>query len=276
MKIKSGRDLTWIKTGGNVKVFEPESIQKLQSFMHEQIPFRMLGFGSNVIIPDEGLDDIIVKLTSMPNNITNQGNDHLIVDAGMPNILLTRFCMKHGYTNLEFLHTVPGTLGGALYMNAGAYGACISDYLVWAEVIDQNGKIYCLDRHEIKYEYRNSNFPDKMIFLKGCFHVKKTDPEVVIKNIADMKKYRNDKQPRMNTFGSVFKNIDNNNAWKLIQKSDCIGMKIGGAYMSDLHCNFIINDGTASSSDIKELIQMVQTKVFGSTGMMLEREVVFF
>ncbi len=264
-------NLTWVNTGGLVKVCEPKSNDELQKFLAKQIPYVPLGFGSNVIIPDEGSEKVMLKLTSMPNNIILQGNN-LIIDAGTPNVMAIRFCISHNLSNLEFLYTIPGTIGGALYMNAGAYGSCIADNLVWAEIMNQNGKTFRVNQSEIKYEYRSSNLPNNLIFVKACFKVGNSNN--VAQTVANMKQYRNDKQPRMKTFGSIFKNIPQS-AWQLIKESGCENMKIGGAHISQLHCNFIINDGTATSLDIKTLIKKVQDKVLQKTGIFLEKEVIF-
>ncbi|QEK38163.1 UDP-N-acetylmuramate dehydrogenase [Candidatus Cytomitobacter indipagum] len=269
---KLGKDITWIRTGGEVDIFEPNSIYELKSFLKNNKKVIPVGFGSNIIIPDSGLDKTIIRLNNMQNDI-QINSDHLTINAGTPNIIVSRFCTENNLSNLEFLHTIPGTIGGALYMNAGAYGYCVSDYLLWAELIDLDGNIHRLNRCEIKYEYRKSNIPDGMIFLKGCFKVENCNN---VKNkIKQMKQYRNDKQPRVNTFGSVFTNHAKYNAWKLIEQSGCYGMKIGGAYISELHCNFIINDGSATSKNIKDLINQIQQKVFNHSGILLEEEVIF-
>ncbi len=265
-------NLTWIRTGGRVKVFEPKNQQELQCFLSQKTPYIPLGFGSNVIISDSGSDSIIIKLTSMPNIITTNKN-MVIIDAGTPNTIAVRYCAKHNLSNLEFLYTIPGTIGGALYMNAGAYGSCVADFLVWAEIIDQDGIIHRLNRNEIKYEYRSSNMPRGMIFLRGCFSTKESN--YVKDTIQEMKNYRNEKQPRIKTFGSVFKNPLGYNAWKLIQQAGCENMTVGGAKISSLHCNFIINNDSATSNDIKELILEVQKKVFDQTKVLLEKEVIF-
>lgn len=269
---KSGKDITWIRTGGEVSVFEPSSIEELQCFVKNNKKITPLGFGSNVIIPDKGLDSTIVRLGNIKNDI-QANNNQLITDAGTPNIIVSRFCAKHNLSNLEFLHTIPGTIGGALYMNAGAYGHCIADHLAWTELMDLDGNIHRLKRDEIQYEYRKSNIPNGLIFIRGCFNIHIND--AAANKIKQMQQYRNEKQPRINTFGSVFKNPQKSNAWKLIQESGCEGMSVGGAYVSKLHCNFIINDGSATSDDIINLVNKIQDQTYKHSGVLLEKEVIF-
>ncbi|USO00497.1 MAG: UDP-N-acetylmuramate dehydrogenase [Alphaproteobacteria bacterium] len=269
---KAGADITWIRTGGIVDVFEPSSVQELELFLKGGNDFVVLGFGSNVILPDNDLDKVVLRLINLKHELHIE-DGILIVGAGVPNTICTKFCLENEYSNLEFLCTIPGTIGGAIYMNAGAYGFSTFDFVKWIEAYDFQGNLHRLYKEEIKFEYRNSNLKN-LVFIRACFELKKDQFEKIKSTMQSMKMYRNSKQPRFSTFGSTFKNTTCNKAWQLIYESGCAGLRCGGAYLSDLHLNFIINDGSATSTDVVTLISKIQQKVFQTKGIWLEREVI--
>ncbi|QEK38845.1 UDP-N-acetylmuramate dehydrogenase [Candidatus Nesciobacter abundans] len=266
-----GSNLTWIRTGGEVEVFRPDSILELKSFVKSGVDYFPLGMGSNTIIKDTNLDKVILKLDNLYKEIELE-YPYIIVGSGVPNFTVSRFCIQNFLGGLEFLHTIPGSIGGGVFMNAGAYGSCFSDNLEWVEVMDIFGSVSKLYKKEIKFSYRKCHVPKTFIFLRACFKVfkdekikEKVDGYVVSRNLT---------QPRFLTLGSTFKNPEGKKAWELIDQAGCRGFAIGGAKMSEKHCNFIVNTGGATSGDIVKLINSVQSFVFSKTGILLDREIV--
>ena len=198
----------------------------------------------------------------------------IIVGAGCLDRTVVMRCLEKGLSGLEFLIGVPGTIGGAIAMNAGAYGSEIKELLEWVELVNENGEIYRLSSSDLSMSYRCGNLPKKSIVLKAAFQCHKKDSKIIKNTIDDFLRKREESQPiRGRTGGSTFKNPEGYKAWELIDKAGCRGLSIGDAQMSEKHCNFLINLGSASADDIETLGEKVRAEVFKSSGIMLEWEI---
>lgn len=269
---------TFIRTGGIGDVFvKPANIEELQiivQYSHSNnIPLTVLGKGTNVIIKDSGIRGIIVCLEKF-NNISVDG-DKIYCESGASIIDVSRTALEHHLTGLEFACGIPGTVGGALIMNAGAYGGEISEVLQSARVLDRKGNILTLREGEFEFGYRTSVFGKKdYIIIDAILQLKKGDP-ALIKAQMDKNTYlRELKQPlEYPSCGSVFKRPPNHYAGKLIQDSGLQGTRIGGAEVSRKHAGFIVNVDNATSTDYLKLIRLIQKTVKEKFGVDLEPEV---
>ena len=297
----------WFRVGGRAEfLFRPENAEGLASFLAElpvEITVTVLGVGSNIIIRDGGIDGVVIKLGRGFTELSVVGCQ-LSVGAAVLDLNLANFVAENSIAGLEFLSGIPGTIGGAVKMNAGAYDSDISQVLVSAEIVTRAGEIKILSnahyRHceeakaseaihnnnkdwiaspsarndSIVFSYRHSNLADGAIVTKAVLQGRAGDKAETIAKIAKIKQSREDTQPiRSRTGGSTFKNPDGHKAWELIDKSGCRGLTIGGAQVSEKHCNFLINTGTATAADLENLGEEVRQKVFNKTGIMLEWEI---
>lgn len=267
--------ITRFRVGGICDYFfKPDTKEELSEFLkNNELPITVIGAASNLLIRSGGIRGVVIKLGKgfSYQKIEDRGQKTIITGAGTPNIKLVNFCAKENLGGLEFLYNIPGTIGGALEMNAGAYGSWISNVLISAEVMDFKGNIHTLKLDDFGYEYRKHNLPEKYIFLSAKFKVYQDDN--VKAKLEEYTKKRKETQPDGLTCGSTFKNPPDKSAWKLIDEAGCRGLRIGGAYMSDKHCNFLINDGTAIPEDIENLGKEVQKRVKEKTGVELEWEI---
>lgn len=273
---------TWFKVGGVADViFSPEDRDDLVHFLKnipDDMPVMALGVGSNLLIRDGGLDGAVIRLGKKFSHTSLEGME-ITAGTGTPDITVASACRDADIAGLEFLRGVPGTIGGALRMNAGAYGAEIADVMVNAEAVDRAGNIHYLSPEDMGFSYRHTKVPQDFIFtaatLKG-HPGKRADIEVRMKEIADA---REESQPlRTRTGGSTFKNPAPKNqegekAWALIDRAGCRGLRVGGAMVSEKHCNFLINEGTATAADIENLGEEVRRRVKAETGVTLEWEI---
>ena len=196
------------------------------------------------------------------------------IGAGLPNSIAARLALKEGYSGLEFLSGIPGTIGGGLRMNAGAYGKEVKDILIEAEVIDNTGNIKVLSLEEMAMSYRHCGVPKDYIFLSGLFKTGKDVQPNIQKKLDEIKARRVESQPiTERTGGSTFKNPKGYKAWELIEAAGCRGVSIGGAMVSEQHCNFLVNTGNADATDLENLGNIVQQKVRDATGIELEWEI---
>lgn len=279
-KYRENADLSkinWFQVGGKAEVvFRPEDTKDLASFIANKpadVPVTVLGVGSNLLIRDGGIDGVVIRLGGGFTECRVEG-DRVIVGAGCLNSNMTMLAKEHGIGGLEFLSGVPGSVGGALAMNAGAYGAETKDVLVEAEAVDTKGQVHILTPDKIGYSYRHSNLPQGWIFTKATLQGKKAAPEAIAKIMEEISEKRNATQPvRTRTGGSTFKNPQGQKAWQLIDAAGCRGLKVGDAQLSELHCNFMINTGNATASDLETLGETVRERVFQHSGVKLEWEI---
>ncbi|MBV1900437.1 MAG: UDP-N-acetylmuramate dehydrogenase, partial [Kordiimonadaceae bacterium] len=269
--------LSWFRTGGTAEVlFEPADEADLVNFLRHlpmDVPVTVIGVGSNMLIRDGGIKGVVIRLGRAFANIKIRGD---IVKAGSAamDVHVAKAAAKAGVSGLEFFIGVPGTIGGALRMNAGAYGQEIKDVLAHAHAVDRYGHIHEFKLEDFGFSYRSAAIDESMIFLGASFKVKSGVPEMVKERMAEINETRLETQPiGTRTGGSTFKNPPGQKAWELIEAAGCRGMKIGDAQVSEKHCNFLINLGEASSADIEALGETVRTKVRENSGVELEWEI---
>lgn len=268
---------TWFQTGGQAEVlFRPDDVEDLSDFLRQMpadIPVTILGVGSNLLVRDGGVEGVVIRLGRGFATCYSQG-DTLVVGAGCLNANATVMAQQYGIGGLEFLSGIPGTIGGALAMNAGAYGSETSDILISAEVLDKKGNRHKLTPKELGYSYRQSSLPEGWVFTHAILQGKAEKPEKIAARMDAIARERNLTQPvRSRTGGSTFKNPPGQKAWKLIDEAGCRGLRVGGAQISELHCNFMINTGDATSDDLETLGERVRERVYTATGIRLEWEI---
>ena len=259
---------TW-KIGGSAQYFfEPSNLDDLKKFLENSsnIEIIFLGNGSNVLIRDGGINGCVVSLKNTLNNYTSNKKGKYIFEAGFSCMKIAQITAKDNYGGLEFLCGIPGSLGGALAMNAGCYGGNIWEFVNKVIMINKNGNLVTKNKQEFKYGYRNLELEDNNFFIGATFNLQ----------IKEYLKDRRSKQPTgLPSCGSVFKNPENYHAANLIESSGLKNYKIGKAYISDKHANFIITEPSASSSDVEDLIEFIQKTVFENKNIFLETEVKF-
>ena len=270
------RKSTWFRAGGNalgyVIVNSMSDLKTIISYA-EQINYYIVGVGSNLMVRDNGFDGLIIKLGKNFNNIKINRNT-LSVGAGVLDINLAKFALKNSIKDFEFFSGIPGTIGGAIKMNAGCYGSQTADNLKKILVINKLGKIKYLTKEELELKYRSSNLTDELIVLKADFICKHTSASEILEKKNYIKFKRENSQPiKAKTSGSTFKNPPGKYAAVLIDRAGCKGMINGGASVSTIHSNFIINNGDATARDIEDLGKKIIKQVQEKFGITLEWEI---
>lgn len=269
--------LVWFKSGGSAQwLFEPKDIEDLQQFLRDldpQIAVWPLGLGSNLIIRDGGIHGVVIRLGKAFSDIAVDGLE-VSCGAGAPGISVASKARDHGIAGMEFLRGIPGTIGGAVRMNAGAYGREVRDILLSADVILRNGELVTIPLADIGYSYRHSALPDGAIVVSAAFAGENGIPEIIGAEMKRIAEEREASQPlRTRTGGSTFKNPEGKKAWQLVDQAGCRGLQIGQAQVSEKHCNFLINLGGASSADIEALGEEVRKRVKAHSGVELQWEI---
>lgn len=277
-KISNGfiKDFTTYKLSGKMRdVYFPSDINELKELLKSNLKFKILGNGSNLIIT-ESYDGDFIKLSNF-NNISFDGNV-VKVGCGYSLSKLSLECAKKGLSGLEFACGIPGSVGGAIYMNAGAYGSNISDVLKSVTILDDNLDIRVLNISELGFGYRNSIFKNNnYVILEGTFVLKEKDSTLILKEVNDIMESRRSKQPlEYPSAGSVFRNPLGYSAGRLVQKANLQGECVGDAYVSEKHANFIVNKGHASGEDVIKLIDIIKDRVKRKYGidLILEQEII--
>jgi UDP-N-acetylmuramate dehydrogenase len=270
-------DLAWFRVGGPAQVmFVPDSEDDLSYFLHKlpaEIPVQVVGLGSNLIVRDGGVPGVVIRLGRGFNAVTVEGT-RVHAGAAVPDVKVARAAADAGIAGLSFFRGVPGAIGGALRMNAGAYGGETKDVLVYATGVARDGDLVTYTNAEMGFSYRHSGVPDDVIFTTALFEGKAGDKAVIAAEMDKITEAREATQPiKSRTGGSTFKNPPGHKAWQLIDAAGCRGLAIGGAQVSDLHCNFLLNLGTATAKDIETLGETVREKVQAKSGVTLEWEI---
>jgi UDP-N-acetylmuramate dehydrogenase len=275
-------NITWFRTGGPAEVaFRPADQEDLLDFLRnkpDDVPVTVIGVGSNLLVRDGGVPGVVLRLGRDFARIEVEGNE-VVCGAAALDRNVAEVAKQASIGGLEFLCGVPGTIGGALRMNAGAYGKEMKDVVVWVEACDAEGKLHRLTPEELGFEYRRSALPSDWLFLRARLRGHPDKPEAIVQRMGEVQKTRCDSQPiRSRTGGSTFKNPPPDvsgglKAWQLIDKAGCRGLKRGGAQVSEKHCNFLINTGTATAEDLEELGEEVRARVKASSGVSLEWEI---
>lgn len=270
--------LVWFKSGGKAGwLFEPADADDLSSFLAAlpaDVPVMALGLGSNLIVRDGGVPGVVIRLGKTFAAITRPGPLQLAVGGGASGIQVSSAARDAGIGGLEFLRGIPGTVGGFVRMNGGAYGREVADVLVEATIIHRDGSRQTLGAADLGYSYRHSNLPDGAVVIGAVLAGHPADPAVVQQEMDRIAAEREASQPlRSRTGGSTFKNPPGHKAWALVDAAGCRGLTIGGAQVSEKHTNFLINTGTATSADIEALGDEVRARVKAKSGVDLEWEI---
>tara|TARA_R110001583_G_scaffold17679_2_gene71336 strand:+ start:123654 stop:124595 length:942 start_codon:yes stop_codon:yes gene_type:complete len=279
-KLREGASLakvTWFQVGGPADVmFRPADAEDLAQFLRDkpgEIPVYVIGVGSNLLVRDGGLRGVVVRLGRPFSAVTVLG-DEIHAGAGALDGNIARAAQEAGLGGLEFLSGIPGTIGGALRMNAGAYGRDMHDVLIRAEAIDSHGNIHDLAVNEMGLSYRHCDIPDDWIFTKAILRAATDDKAEIARRMTEINDARNTSQPvRSKTGGSTFANPTPQRAWEVIDAAGCRGLTIGDAQISPLHCNFMINLGNASAQDLENLGDEVRKRVMAHSGIDLRWEI---
>ncbi len=269
---------TWFRVGGKADVLflpaDPDDLSEFLSQLPMDVPICVLGVGSNVIIRDGGVEGVVIRLAGKAFAEVIVDEDQVIADAGALDSAVAKAAAKAGLAGLEFYAGIPGTIGGALTMNAGCYGRETKDVLASAWGFDRAGEVvaYCLE--DFGYTYRHSEVPADIIWMQAVFHGVADDPAAITARMEEITARREASQPiREKTGGSTFKNPEGQSSWKLVDEAGWRGKPFGGAMFSDQHANFIINTGEASASDIEGLGEAVRADVLTKTGVQLDWEI---
>jgi UDP-N-acetylmuramate dehydrogenase len=268
---------TWFRVGGEAQItFKPSDIQDLCFFLQNRplnLPLQIMGVGSNLLIRDGGVEGIVIRLGQGFNNVYI--NETTIdVGAAVLDRNVADLACSAGIAGLEFLCGIPGTMGGALRMNAGAYGSDMSQILEHALVLDAQGTLHRLSPQELGLAYRHCDLPKDWIFVGARLKGHRGNTEEIQEKISSFLKEREKTQPvKSRTGGSTFANPEDAKAWELIDKAGCRGLKMGGALMSELHCNFMINEDEATATDLESLGEEVRKRVLETSGVSLRWEI---
>jgi UDP-N-acetylmuramate dehydrogenase len=269
-------EFTWFRVGGPAQVFfMPEDENDLAYLLRNlsaEIPVTVIGAGSNLIVRDGGVPGVVIRLGRGFNDVRIEEH-RVTAGTAMLDVMVARAAQAAGVAGLAFLSGIPGTIGGALRMNGGAYGGETKDVLLETRGIDRQGNLRTFSNGEMGFSYRHCSAPDDVIFTAAVLQGRAGEAEQIAGEMATIKKKREATQPRNRTGGSTFKNPPGHSAWKLVDKAGCRGLTIGGAQVSELHSNFLINLGSASAADIETLGETVREKVKENSGIDLEWEI---
>jgi UDP-N-acetylmuramate dehydrogenase len=232
----------------------------------------VLGVGSNLLVRDGGIKGVVIRLMRGFTTVTAEGHE-VVAGAGAPDLNVALTAREHALAGLEFLSGIPGTIGGAIAMNAGAYGGEFAQVLISAEAVDRAGQRHRVSAAELGFSYRHSSAPADWIFTSARLKAEPGDQLAIARRIAEIDSTRSDSQPRSRTGGSTFVNPPGHKAWELIDQAGCRGLRIGQAQVSEKHCNFLINLGAATATDIEALGEEVRQRVFDKSGVRLEWEI---
>ena len=280
-RLKANADmsaLTWFRVGGPAEVlFTPADEEDLAAFLaalDDDIPVYPVGVGSNLLVRDGGVAGVVVRLGRGFAGLELAGDCRIRAGAAVPDMALARFALENVIDGLTFFRGIPGTIGGALVMNAGAHGGETKDVLVEARALDRRGKVHILNNSEMKYSYRHSGAPEGLIFTSALFEGKPGERKQIAARMAEITSAREAAQPvKSRTGGSTFKNPPGGKSWELIDAAGMRGAAIGKARVSRQHCNFLINEGGASASDLERLGELVRQRVKDTSGVELDWEI---
>jgi UDP-N-acetylmuramate dehydrogenase len=270
-------EFTWFRVGGPAQaLFMPEDENDLAYFLRNlppDVPVTVIGAGSNLIVRDGGVAGVTIRLGRGFNAVTVEPDSRIRAGTAILDVMVAREAQKESIAGLAFLSGIPGTIGGALRMNAGAYGGETKDILIEARGVDRAGNLHRFGNAAMGFSYRHCGVPDDVIFTSALFQGRAGDLEQIAAEMAAIREKREASQPRNRTGGSTFKNPPGQSAWKLVDDAGCRGLAVGGAQVSELHSNFLINLGNATASDIETLGETVRARVKAHCGVELEWEI---
>jgi UDP-N-acetylmuramate dehydrogenase len=271
-------DITWFRVGGPAQVlFTPADEADLAYFLEAcggDVPVTVIGLGSNLLVRDGGIPGVVIRLGRGFSGISIEASHRLRAGAAVPDVKVARAAADAGIAGLSFYRGIPGGVGGALRMNAGAHGRETKDVLIKARAVGRDGTLHTLTVAEMHYGYRHCGAPDDLIFTQALFHGEAGETAQILAEMEAVADYREEAQPvKARTGGSTFKNPPGNSAWKLIDAAGCRGLQVGGARVSEKHCNFLINEGSATGADLETLGETVRVRVKETSGVELEWEI---
>lgn len=268
---------TWFRVGGPAEVlFVPADDEDLAAFLAgtpDDVPVTVMGVASNLMIRDGGVPGVVIRLRHAFTALS-RSETGVHAGAGALDINVARYAADEELTGLEFLSGIPGTIGGALRMNAGAYGRELKDVFRHATAVDRRGVLHDLDADAMGFTYRHTAVADDWIFLSAELSANPAEREIIAGRMEEIGAARSGSQPvRSRTGGSTFKNPDDHHAWELIDAAGCRGLKLGGAMVSEMHCNFLINTGDATAEDLERLGEEIRRRVREHSGVDLQWEI---
>jgi UDP-N-acetylmuramate dehydrogenase len=271
--------LTWFRVGGPADIlFQPADEADLSEFLRllpEEIPVLVVGVGSNLLIRDGGIEGVVIRLSAKGfGAVERVGKTMLRAGTAVLDKTLAARALEAGLGGFAFYHGIPGGIGGALRMNAGANGAETTDRVVEVIAIDRKGERHVLSHADMGYTYRHSAAAPDLIFTSALYEGIDAPREQIEAEMAEVQHHRETVQPvKEKTGGSTFKNPKGHSAWKLVDAAGMRGYRVGGAQMSEMHCNFMINTGEATAHDLESLGESVREKVYADSGVLLEWEI---
>jgi len=271
-------DITWFRVGGPAQLlFTPADEADLAAFLKAlpaDVPLTVLGLASNTLVRDGGVPGAVVRLSPRGFGHIRAEGTRLTVGTALPDVRAARAAAEAGIAGLAFYRGIPGSIGGALRMNAGAYGTETGDRLVCARALDRQGEVHILGNADFGFAYRHSDAPADLIFTAATFEGEAGEPAAILAEMEAITGRREETQPvKSRTGGSTFKNPPGGKAWQLIDAAGCRGLTVGGAQMSTLHCNFMLNLGDATADDLERLGETVRGRVRAASGVSLEWEI---
>jgi len=269
--------MTWFRVGGPAEVLvRPADAEDLATFLRAlklEVPVTVIGAASNIIVRDGGIAGVVIRLARGFGDVTVE-TDGVVAGAAALDAVVAEHAAEAGLAGLEFLSGIPGAIGGAIAMNAGAYGSDVATTLDWAEIVTRQGELLRLDVAELGFSYRHSALPPESVVVRARFRARAGDTAVIAAQMADIRASREATQPtRARTGGSTFRNPPEAKAWELIDSTGCRGLTRGGAEISQKHCNFMLNTGGATAADLEGLGEEVRRRVQAATGITLEWEI---
>jgi UDP-N-acetylmuramate dehydrogenase len=280
-RLKAGAmlaDLTWFRVGGPAEVlYSPGDEADLAYFMANippEVPVTVVGLGSNLLVRDGGIGGVVIRLGKGFGDIKFEEGSRLRAGAAVPDVKVARAAADAGIAGLSFYRGIPGCVGGALRMNGGAHGRETKEVVIEARAVDRQGRVHVLLVAELHYAYRHCGAPEDLVFTEALFQGEPGDPAAILAEMDDIAAYREQAQPiKSRTGGSTFKNPLGHKAWQLIDAAGCRGLSVGDAKVSEMHCNFLINEGKATGADLEALGETVRARVKAESGIELEWEI---
>ena len=272
-------DITWFRVGGPAEVLFTPADEADLAYVLKHIPRTtpvfVIGLGSNLLVRDGGVPGVVIRLGRGFGEIKAEPGHRLRVGAAVPDVKVARAAADAGIAGLAFYRGIPGSIGGALRMNAGAHGRETKDCLIGARAVDRQGISHTLSLAGMGFTYRHCGVPDDWIFTEALYEGAPAETATILQEMNEVADYREKHQPiKERTGGSTFKNPPGNSAWKLVDAAGMRGYRVGGAKVSDMHCNFLINDQGGSGEDVERLGETVRARVKATSGVTLEWEII--
>lgn len=272
-------DITWFRVGGPAQALctpaDEADLAYLLANIPADLPVTVIGLGSNLLVREGGVPGIVIRLGKGFAAITPEPGHRIRAGTAVPDVKVARAAADAGIAGLAFYRGIPGSIGGALRMNAGAHGRETKDVLIEARAVDRQGNIHTLSLADMGFTYRHSAVPHDWILTEALYQGAAGEPAAILKEMEEVAEYREQNQPiKERTGGSTFKNPPGHSAWKLIDEAGCRGLRVGGAKVSEMHCNFLINDAGATAEDIERLGETVRARVKARSGIALQWEII--